>query len=170
MNFHSGRHVLSPEGVIFALKHEVMKSSHEHSTYARFCISVVKWAIISFIVLILYVVICYVAENRRARMEEHRPEKNDLEEFTNFDPAKDILDIKSIDYENKVIHYYQYRNDPHDWTPAPAKPDVPPQRTTIIIDGKETILEASPEEIISTLMDQVDYNELLDFYGDPELR
>ena len=41
---------------------------------------------------------------------------------------------------------------------------------TIIIDGKETVIDAGPEEIISTLMDQVDYNELLDFYGDPELR
>ena len=147
-----------------------MKSSHEYSTCARFCISVVKWAIISFIVLILYVVICYVADNRRTRMEERRPKKNYLEEFTNYDPAKDILDIKSIDYENKVIHYYQYRTDPHDWTPKSVKPDNPPQRTTIIIDGKETVIDAGPEEIISTLMDQVDYNELLDFYGDPELR
>ena len=91
-----------------------MKSSHEYSTCARFCISVVKWAIIFFIVLILYAVIYYVAENRRTRLEERRPKKNSLEEFTNYDPAKDILDIKSIDYENKIIHYYQYRTDPHD--------------------------------------------------------
>ena len=149
-----------------------MKSSHEHSTYTRFCISVVKWAIISFIVLILYVVICYVADNRRPRIEEPRPKKNYLEEFTNYDPAKDILDIKSIDYENKIIHYYQYRNDPHDWTPKPASPktSMSPQQTTITIDGKETTIDASPEEIISSMMDQVDYNEMLDFYGDPELR
>ena len=38
-----------------------------------------------------------------------------LEDFTNYDPTKDVLDIKSIDHENKIIHYYQYRNDPHDW-------------------------------------------------------
>ena len=147
-----------------------MKSSHEYSTCARFCISVVKWAIIFFIVLILYAVIYYVAENRRTRLEERRPKKNYLEEFTNYDPAKDILDIKSIDYENKIIHYYQYRTDPHDWTPRPAKPEKSQQKTTIIIDGKETVIDVGPEEIISTLMDQVDYNELLDFYGDPELR
>ena len=72
--------------------------------------------------------------------------------------------------QNKIIHYYQYRTDPHDWTPRPAKPEKSQQKTTIIIDGKETVIDAGPEEIISTLMDQVDYNELLDFYGDPELR
>ena len=147
-----------------------MKSSRQYSTCDRFCISVVKWAIIFFIVLILYAVIYYVAENRRTRLEERRPKKNYLEEFTNYDPAKDILDIKSIDYENKIIHYYQYRTDPHDITSKPTMPARNPQRTTVIIDGKQTTIDGSPEEIISTLMDQVDYNEMLDFYGDPELR
>lgn len=147
-----------------------MKTSHEYSDYDRFCRSVVKWTIIIFIIITIYIVIWHVSENRRARMDGCRPKKNDLEEFTNYDPTKDILDIKSIDYENKIIHYYQYRNDPHDWTPKPVTPERSPSRTTIIIDGKETTIDASPEEIISTLMDQVDYNELLDFYGDPELR
>lgn len=147
-----------------------MKSSHVYSDYERFLISVVKWTIISFIVIILYVVIYYVADSRRARMQERRPEKNYLEEFTNYDPTKDILDIKSIDYENKIIHYYQYRTDPHDITSKPTMPARNPQRTTVIIDGKQTTIDGSPEEIISTLMDQVDYNEMLDFYGDPELR
>lgn len=72
----------------------------------------------------------------------------------------------------EIIHYYQYRNDPHNWTPKPASPktSMSPQQTTITIDGKETTIDASPEEIISSMMDQVDYNEMLDFYGDPELR
>ena len=134
--------------------------------------SIAKWTGIFFAALTVYIIIYTIVDSYRTRQDELRPKSRYLEEFTNYDPTKDVLDIKSIDHENKIIHYYQYRNDPHDWTPKPAPPAASgsPQQTTITIDGKETTIDASPEEIISTLMDQVDYNEMLDFYGDPELR
>lgn len=128
------------------------------------------WAGIFFIILILVPTVCSIAYY--CREDNPWPQNRYLEKFTNYDPTKDVLDIKSIDHENKIIHYYQYRNDPHDWTPEPAPPAASgsPQQRTITIDGKETTIDASPEEIISSMMDQVDYNEMLDFYGDPELR
>ena len=116
---------------------------------SRIRTTIAIWAGIFFIILILVPTVCSIAYY--CRKDDPWPQNRYLEEFTNYDPTKDVLDIKSIDHENKIIHYYQ-------------------QQTTITIDGKETIIDASPEEIISTMMDQVDYNEMLDFYGDPELR
>ena len=154
----------------FCQKLKAMNPFLENPDDSRIRSTIAIWAGIFFIILILVPTVCSIAYY--CREDDPWPQNRYLEEFTNYDPTKDVLDIKSIDHENKIIHYYQYRNDPHDWTPKPASPktSMSPQQTTITIDGKETTIDASPEEIISSMMDQVDYNEMLDFYGDPELR
>ena len=120
----------------------------ENPDDSRIRTTITIWAGIFFIILILVPTVCSIAYY--CREDDPWPQNRYLEEFTNYDPTKDVLDIKSIDHENKII--------------------MSPQQTTITIDGKETTIDASPEEIISSMMDQVDYNEMLDFYGDPELR
>lgn len=138
---------------------------------SRIRTTIAIWAGIFFIIFILVPTVCSIAYY--CREDDPWPRNRYIEDFTNYDPTKDILDIKSIDHENRIIHYYQYRNDPDTWTPGPASPGTAAdtrRQTTITINGKETTIDASPEEIISSMMDQVDYNEMLDFYGDPELR
>ena len=83
----------------------------ENPDDSRIRTTIAIWAGIFFIILILVPTVCSIAYY--CREDDPWPQNRYLEEFTNYDPTKDVLDIKSIDHENKIIHYYQYRNDPH---------------------------------------------------------
>lgn len=85
----------------------------ENPDDSRIRTTIAIWAGIFFIILILVPTVCSIAYY--CREDDPWPQNRYLEEFTNYDPTKDVLDIKSIDHENKIIHYYQYRNDPHNW-------------------------------------------------------
>lgn len=108
-------------------------------------------------------------------------ERNAVSGFRNYDPSRPATDIKSVDYENKVIHYYEY-NDPGavSGVKASGRYGLPVQDSPVydnsasggtnlrLDDGSVVHIDLPPDVAIQQLMDDVDYNDLLDYYGSPE--
>ena len=101
-------------------------------------------------------------------------ERHAVSGFRNSDPSRPATDIKSVDYENKVIHYYEY-NDPGavSGVKASGRYGLPVQDSPVydnlrLDDGSVVHIDLPPDVAIQQLMDDVDSNDLLDYYGSPE--
>lgn len=96
------------------------------------------------------------------------PKKKGIESFIGYDPSRDISEISHIDYTNGAIEYR-----------LPDKPRTSEgerQRGTEAAtfkatgtklydnNGKPIHIDASPEDILEQLRNDIDFDDLADYY------
>ena len=111
--------------------------------------------------------------------------------WKNWDYSRSAQDVKSYDYNNHTVTYRDYRSSQMQ-TPSTGTGEKrtvlwswsPQKKTKVTIQNGEmeipvridledlmrNLPEHSQQDLIQSVMDNVDYNDLLDYYGSPELR
>lgn len=96
------------------------------------------------------------------------PKKKGIESFIGYDPSRDISEISHIDYTNGAIEYR--RPD------KPRTSEGERQRGTEAAtfkatgtklydnNGKPIHIDASPEDILEQLRNDIDFDDLADYY------
>lgn len=119
--------------------------------------------------------------------------------WKNADPSRPSQDIKSYDYNNQTVTYREYRSGQSPTTVVPETktyswkevehrtvlytyPNPSRKRNGVTVkDGKITVTvdlekvldnmsDYQKEQFLQDILDNADYNDLLDYYGSPELR
>lgn len=109
--------------------------------------------------------------------------------WKNWDYSRSAQDVKSYDYNNHTVTYREYRPNPApSYTPSEGRTVLwswsPKKKAKVTIRNGEMEIpvkidledlirdlpESNKQDLIQSVMDNVDYNDLLDYYGSPELR
>lgn len=112
------------------------------------------------------------------------PKKNNIggNVWKNWDESRPVMDVKSYDYENKTVTYREYRTPEKENNWSYTYPQVSRKSRDISIDRDrititmdiEDIMDnmttSEKEDMIQEMIGNMDYNDLLDFYGSPEGR
>ena len=96
------------------------------------------------------------------------PKKKGIESFIGYDPSRDISEISHIDYTNGAI---EYRLPDKPRTSAGERQRGTEAATfkatgTTLYDnnGKPIHIDASPEDILEQLRNDIDFDDLADYY------
>ena len=108
--------------------------------------------------------------------DDYKPDTNHRQHFKGTIPGKSAKDIKHIDYSTGTVYYRPYK-DPNSNQISQRKVTVMPHPTTrkktrVEIKDNEMIISVpiDKERMVYEMMDDMDYNDLLDYYGSPELQ
>lgn len=103
--------------------------------------------------------------------------------WKNWDYSRPVNDVKSYDYDNKTVTYREYRTpqekESH-WSYTYPKISRKSRSISIdkgdititmdIDDVMDNMTTSEKEDLIQEMIGNMDYNDLLDFYGSPEGR
>lgn len=102
--------------------------------------------------------------------------------WKNWDESRPVTDIKSYDYQNKTVTYREYREPEEEFNWSYTYPVIQRKSHSILIDkGNITVTmdiddildnmtTSEKEDMIQEMIGDMDYNDLLDYYGSPEGR
>lgn len=93
------------------------------------------------------------------------PKRKGIESFIGYDPSRRIEDVMHIDYSNGRIEYRLPDSQRTSQRGAPVTPLFPATGTTLYDNnGKPVHIDASPEDILEQLRDDIDFDDLADYY------
>lgn len=96
------------------------------------------------------------------------PKKKGIESFIGYDPSRDISEISHIDYTNGAIEYRlpdKPRTSEGERQRGTEAATFKATGTTLYDNnGKPIHIEASPEDILEQLRDDIDFDDLADYY------
>ena len=102
--------------------------------------------------------------------------------WKNWDESRPVTDVKSYDYQNKTIIYREFREPEEEFNWSYTYPTIQRKSHSIVIDkGRITVTmdiddilnnmtTSEKEDMIQEMIGDMDYNDLLDYYGSPEGR
>lgn len=98
------------------------------------------------------------------------PKRKGIESFIGYDPSREIYEISHIDYTNRTIEYRPLDTTEASTSERTRRNNASAKRTsssgTTIYDnnGKPLHIDASPEDILEQLRDDIDFDDLADYY------
>lgn len=168
---------------------------NEYTPWEKIALSIINKI---FMTVVGFVVFAIVANFLIDSCSGRKPTETGGNVWKNLDPSRPVQDIKSYDYNNQTVTYREYRNGTSPITTSPDKtyswkevehrtvlytyPNPSHKKTGVTVkDGNmtvtidlEKVFENMPDyqkdQFLQDIMDNVDYNDLLDYYGSPELR
>ncbi len=115
-----------------------------------------------FLILFIWIV-TYTPEETAPK-----PKENGIETFRGYDPNRDITEISHIDYTNRAIEYRPQDNSGASSEKRRGRAsatDASSSGTTLYDNnGKPLHIDASPEDILEQLRDNIDFDDLADYY------
>ena len=96
------------------------------------------------------------------------PKKKGIESFIGYDPSRDISEISHIDYTNGAIEYRlpdKPRTSEGERQRGTEAATFKATGTTLYDNnGKPIHIDASPEDILEQLRNDIDFDDLADYY------
>lgn len=96
------------------------------------------------------------------------PKKKGIESFIGYDPSRDISEISHIDYTNGAIEYRRPdkpRTSEGERRRGTEAATFKATGTTLYDNnGKPIHIDASPEDILEQLRNDIDFDDLADYY------
>lgn len=96
------------------------------------------------------------------------PKKKGIESFIGYDPSRDISEISHIDYTNGAIEYRlpdKPRTSNEERQRGTEAATFKATGTTLYDNnGKPIHIDASPEDILEQLRNDIDFDDLADYY------
>lgn len=96
------------------------------------------------------------------------PKKKGIESFVGYDPSRDISEISHIDYTNGAIEYRlpdKPRTSEGERQRGTEAATFKATGTTLYDNnGKPIHIDASPEDILEQLRNDIDFDDLADYY------
>lgn len=96
------------------------------------------------------------------------PKKKGIESFIGYDPSRDISEISHIDYTNGAIEYRlpdKPRTSEGERQRGTEAATFKATGTTLYDNnGKPIHIDASPEDILKQLRNDIDFDDLADYY------
>lgn len=133
---------------------------NEDSLMRRLCKTKFRWWNVFSIALVLFFIWAVTYEEPETVWEEPRcPYEN----YNGYDPNREVTEIVSVDYETRTVTYRPENDGLRTRKTACDKTPQPSGGTVIYdSDGRAHHIDATPEEIIEQLRQEIDFDDLAD--------
>lgn len=105
------------------------------------------------------------ASTYKGEKHEYAPRRsNGYEDFIGYDPSRGLEGVSHVDLENRTISYYDGYVSPEKRKEVPI--DYGGGSGTVVYDrdGNPHRIDATPEDILEQLRDDIDFDDLADDY------
>lgn len=117
------------------------------------------------LVTALFLAFLVWASTYKEERHEYAPRRsNGYEDFAGYDPERGLEGVSHVDLENRTISYYDGYVSPEKRKDVPIDYGGGTETVVYDRDGNPHRIDATPEDILEQLRDEIDFDDLADDY------